>query len=75
MSIIVICPCGKKLMVNNAFAGMEVTCPACRQAVTVPEGDDRTGSAPAMDAENRQQQGERDSDKDPQFPCHNLPLC
>lgn len=59
MSIVVICPCGKKLMVNDAFAGMQVACPACRHDVTVPEGNDRTGSGPAIDADNREQQGVR----------------
>jgi len=59
MSIAVICPCGKRLKVKNEFAGKQVTCPACRHAVTVPEGDDGTGSGPAIDAQNRQQQGVR----------------
>src|SRR5262245_24816122 len=57
MSIVVRCPCGKNLKVKAELAGKQVTCPACRHAVAVPKGDDRTGSAPAMAADNSQQQG------------------
>ena len=57
MSITITCACGKKLKVNNEFAGKQITCPACRHAVPVPEGGDDTGSASAIDADSPEHQG------------------
>lgn len=40
MAITVICPCGNVMAAAEEHAGRRVRCPGCKQAVTVPPGDD-----------------------------------
>jgi hypothetical protein len=40
MAIIVNCPCGRKLKIQDEFAGQEGTCPACNRVLQIPPRED-----------------------------------
>ena len=40
MAIIVNCPCGRKLKIQDEFAGQEGTCPACNRVLQIPLPED-----------------------------------
>jgi hypothetical protein len=40
MPIIVNCPCGRKLKIQDEFAGQEGTCPACNRVLQIPMPED-----------------------------------
>jgi hypothetical protein len=40
MAIIVNCPCGRKLKIQDEYAGQEGTCPACQRVLQIPRNED-----------------------------------
>ncbi len=58
--ISVTCVCGQVLRASDAFAGTKVTCPSCRNAVTIPfppqsqdaTDEHKTSTQPLVDLES-----------------------